>query len=120
MIRSYFQVLHNIIEKIIRGNTQPANDVLGTSPEGPVEILTSRTYRGPSGDLQGTNAKIDGFMKQLFFRSNSPYRKNKYSKVLNREVHGTSTGRLRDPVVGRPWDQMMRGSRDIPSVKHVF
>ena len=46
------------------------------------------------------------------------YRKNKYSKVLNGDVHR----RLRDPVAGRPWDQMMGRSKDVrgTSVKHVF
>ena len=29
-------------------------------------------------------------------------------------------GRLRDPVAGSPWDQMMERSKDVPSVKHVF
>ena len=34
---------------------------------------------------------------------------------------GTSTGRLRDPVVGRPRDQMMGRSGDVRgmSVKHL-
>ena len=52
--------------------TQPARDVPGTSPEGPLKVLTSGTSRGPSGDSQGTNAKIDDLMKKLFFRCNSP------------------------------------------------
>ena len=30
--------------------TQPASDVPGTSPEGPLKVLTSGTSRGPSGD----------------------------------------------------------------------
>ena len=38
------------------------------------------------------------------------YWKNKYAKVLN----GTATGRLRDPFVGRPGDQMMGRSGDDP------
>ena len=35
---------------------------------------------------------------------------------------GTSTGRLRNPVEGRPGDQMMERSGDVPgtSVMHVF
>ena len=82
-------MIHIIIEKIIMGNTQPVHNVLGTSPEGPLKVLTSETYRESSGDSQGTNTKIDGFMKKMFFRKNSPYRKNKYSKVLNRDVYGT-------------------------------
>ena len=68
MIRNYLRLTHIIIEKIIIGNTQPAHDVLGTSPEGPLKILTSETYRAPSGDSQGTNTKIDDFMKKLLFR----------------------------------------------------
>ena len=52
--------------------TQRVHDVLGTSPEDPVKVLRCRTYRGPLGDSQGTNTKIDDFMKKLFFRSNSP------------------------------------------------
>ena len=71
MIRNYFRVIHIIIEKIIIGNTQSAHDVLGTYPEGPLKILMSGTYRGPSGDSQRTNTKTDDFMKKLLFRSNS-------------------------------------------------
>ena len=89
MIRNYFRVIHIIIEKIIIGNTQPVHNVLGTSPEGPLKVLMSGTYRESSGDSQGTNTRIDDFMKKLFFGRNSPYRKNKYSKVLNRDVYGT-------------------------------
>ena len=33
---------------------QPARNVPGTSPEGPLKVPTSGTARGPSGDLQGT------------------------------------------------------------------
>ena len=94
MIRNFFRAMHIIIEKIIIGNTQPAHDILETSPEGLLKILTSRAYRGPSGDSQGTNTKIDGFMKKLFFRSNSPYRKNKYSNVLNGDIRGTSVSHV--------------------------
>ena len=54
----------------------------------------SGTYKRPSGDPLGTNAKTDDLMKKVFFRSNSPifYRKNKFSKVLKGDVHGSSTG----------------------------
>ena len=52
--------------------SQPVHDVPGTSPEGSLKVLTSGGYRGPSGDSQGTNTKIDNLMKKLFFRSNSP------------------------------------------------
>ena len=33
------------------------------SQEHPLKVLTSRTYRRPSGDSQGTNTKIDDLMK---------------------------------------------------------
>ena len=72
MIRNYFCVIHITIKNIIIGNTQPENDVSGMSPGGPLEVLTSSTYKGPSGDFQGANTKMDDFMKILFFRSNSP------------------------------------------------
>ena len=52
--------------------TQPTRDVPGTSPDGPLKVLTCGTSRGPSGDSQGTNTKIDDLMKKLFFRCNSP------------------------------------------------
>ena len=42
----------------------------------PGDVLTSEKYRGSLGDSPWTNTKIDDFMKKLFFRSNSPYRKN--------------------------------------------
>ena len=52
--------------------TQPARDFPGTSPEGPLKVLTFGTSREYSGDSQGTNTKIDDLMKKLFFRCNSP------------------------------------------------
>ena len=46
----------------------------------------------------------------LFYTSATVfYWKNKYSKVLNGDVHGTS----KDPVAGRPGDQMMGRSVDV-------
>ena len=77
-------------------------------------------YKGPSGDSHGSNTKIDDFMKKLFMRSNSPYITYLFLFFTGRT--GTSTGRLRDLVAGRPWDQMMKRSKDVrgTSVKHVF
>ena len=89
MIRIHFRVIHIIIEKIIIGNTQSTHDDLGTSPEGPLKMLTSGTDRRSSGDSQGNHTNIDNFMKKFFF---SHYRKNNYSKVLNADVQGTSGG----------------------------
>ena len=50
MIRNYFWVIYISIEKIIIGNTQPAPDVPGTSPEGPKVQDLQVTFRGLSGD----------------------------------------------------------------------
>ena len=101
MIRKYFR-----IGKIIIGNTQPAQDVPGTSPESLLKVLTSGTYRGPSGDSQGTNAKIDDFMKKLFFRSIRVLLLHIWFCFLQEEqiFKSSKRGRLRDPVPGRPWD----------------
>ena len=105
-----------VVKFLIFCTTQPARDVPGTSPEGPLKVLTSGTSRGPSGDSQGTNPKIDDLMKKLFFRCNSPCfthlfliftEKKNNSKVLNRDVHGTSTGlscvTSREPNDGTFW-----------------
>ena len=119
MIRKYFR-----IGKIIIGNTQPAQDVPGTSPESLLKVLTSGTYRGLSGDSQGTNAKIDDFMKKLFFRSIRVLLLHIWFCFLQEEqiFKSSKRGRLRDPVAERPWDQMMGRSRDVceTSAKHVF
>ena len=60
------------IEDKIPDISQPVHDVLGTSPEDPLKLLTSTAYRAPSGDSQGTNTKIDYLMKKLFFRFSRP------------------------------------------------
>ena len=73
IIRNYFRVINITINKTIIRNNQPAHDVPGTSLEGPQKILTSSTYKGPSGDSQGTNTKIDDLMKKLFLRSGITY-----------------------------------------------
>ena len=54
--------LKNLIER-----TKPARDVPVTSTEGPLKVLRSGISRGPSGDSQGTNTKIDDLMKILLF-----------------------------------------------------
>ena len=45
------------IEKTNTGNMQLAQDFPGTSPEGPLKVVTSRIYREPSGNSQGINTK---------------------------------------------------------------
>ena len=121
MIRKYFWVIHIIIKKIIIGNTQLAHDVPGTSPEGFLKVLMSATYRGPSGDSQETNTKINDFMKKIFFRIISPCitylflfftGRTNIQKFYMGDVHGTSTGPSCGTSVGpngetfqgRPWD----------------
>ena len=42
--------MHITVEKIIRGNTQPAHDVPRISPEGSLKVLATGTYRGLPGD----------------------------------------------------------------------
>ena len=61
-------------------------------------------------NLQGTNTKIDDLMKKLFFRSNSPCITCLFLLFTGRTdiqkfLTGTSTGRLRDRVVGHPVDK---------------
>ena len=114
MICNYFRVIHIIIEKIIIGNTQPTYDVPRTSPEGPLKIPTSGTCRGPLGESQGTNTKIDNFMKKWFLRSNSPFITYVFLLFTGR----TNTQKLTS--LGP--DQMMGRSRDVRGtlVKHVF
>ena len=43
----------------MKDHPRSAHDILGTSPEGPLKVLTFETYRGPSGESQGTNTKIN-------------------------------------------------------------
>ena len=71
MIRNYFRAIDILIEKIVIGNTHPPHDVPRTSPEGLLKVLKSETLRGLSGGSLGINTKLDDFMKNLFFRSNS-------------------------------------------------
>ena len=117
MIRKYFWVIHIIIKKIIIGNTQPAHDVPGTSSEGLLKVLIFATYRGPSGDSQGTNTKISDFMKKIFFRIISPCITYLFLFLQEEQIFksfkwgtstgpscGTSLGPNDEPFQGRPWD----------------
>ena len=99
MIRNYFRVIYITIQKIIIGNTQPAHDVPGRSPESPLKVLTSGTYKGPWGDSQGTNTKIHDFMKKLFFRSNSQIFKSS-KRGRPRDLYGTQLRNVHGPNSG--------------------
>ena len=112
-----FRVLWNIF--------QPAHDVPGTYLKGPLKVLTSGTYRGPSEDSQGIKTKIDNLMKKMFFRSISPCSTHLFlffKGTTNFQTFktGTSRGRLRDPVAGRPWHQMMGRSTDVRGTSAIL
>ena len=109
-------LIHNFhVKNII---SQPARDVPWTSPKGPLKVLTSGTSRGPSGNSQETIKKIDDFLKKGFFRCNSPcftYLLLLFTGKANTQKFSmaTSTGRARNPLAGRPRDQMMGSSVDV-------
>ena len=67
MIRNYFRVIHITVEKIIIENTQPGQDVPGTSSEAPLKVLTSGTYKGPSGN-SGDQYKNWWFYEKIVFQ----------------------------------------------------
>ena len=62
----------NVLSLMIKTLTQLTHNVPETSPEVPLKILRSETYRGPSENSQGTNIKTDDLMNNLYFRSSSP------------------------------------------------
>ena len=115
MICSYFRVIHITIKRIIIGNTQSAHDIPGTSPEGPLKVLMSGTYKGPSGDSQRTNTKIDDFMKKLFSRSNSPCITYLFLFFLQEEplFKSSKQGRPRDVYGTQLWDVRGTKWRDV-------
>ena len=87
-------------------------------------ILTSRTYREPSEDYQEINTKIDDLMKKLCCRCNSSCITHLFlfftgRTNIQRFYMGTSMGRLRDPVAGRPGDEMIRRSEDVWGLRDV-
>ena len=68
--------------------TQPIRHVPGTFLEIRLKVQTSCISWGPSGTLRGATCLL-----QVFYTSITVfYWKNKYSKVLNREVHETPMG----------------------------
>ena len=104
--------------------TQSVHDVLGTSPVSHLNVLTSGTYRGLSGD----QSKNWWFNKKWSFRSNSLcitylflFLHEEQNDIQKFDT-GTSTGRLWDQVAGRSGDQIMGCSRHVRGtlVKYVF
>ena len=104
-------------------SSQPARNIPGTSPEGPLKVLTSGTSKGLLGDPQ----KINDFIKKVFFR----FFFLCFSHLLLSFTGKTniqkfymemSTGRLRDPVPEHPGKQIMGLSGDVrgTSVIYVF
>ena len=51
--------LINCTSNLLLATSQPAHDVPATSLDGSLLVLTSGTYRRPSGDSQRANTKID-------------------------------------------------------------
>ena len=108
-------------------STRRSRDVLWRFPKGPKVKPTQETTRDPQGPLRRPIQKLMILWKKMFLRSNSPcitYLFLFFTGRTNIQKFwtGTSTGRLRDLVGGRPWDQMMGRSKDVRgmSVKHVF
>ena len=64
-------VVKNIIDTYTQTRHPAGTRRPGTSPEGSLKLLTSRTSREPSGDSWVTNKKIDNLMKKVFLRYNS-------------------------------------------------
>ena len=103
--------------------TRSPGDVPWRSPKGSVVRDLQGTFKGLLGDQQ----KIDDFIKKVFSRCNSfcfTHLLLFFTGKTNIQKFemGTSTGRLRDPVAGRPGDQMMGRSGDVrgTSVIYVF
>ena len=84
------------IRKTAGTTSQPVCNVSGTSPKGSLKVLMSGTSRGPSENSQVTNKIIDDLMNKAIVLVLHIYYcfywKNKHSKVINGDVHGTCTG----------------------------
>ena len=110
MTRNYFWLIHITIEKIIIGSTQLTHDVLGTSPEGPLKVLTSGTYRGPFRGISEDSSKFDDFIEKLLFRSNSPC-------ITYLFLFFTEEKMFKRSKRGRPWDVYRTQLRDVHGTK---
>ena len=105
---------------------QAACDIPGKSPENTLKVLTSQTYRRPSGDSQVTNTKNYDLLIKFSFRSNSPC--ITYLFLLFTETTNVLKGDNREMSMGPSCgasiagDQMMGSSKDVhkTSVKHAF
>ena len=93
-ISKIYQNEQLLIKRLIKRWSHLAHDIPWTFPGGSLKVLKLGTYRGLSGDSQGTNTKVNDLMKHYALHYISFlvfYRKHKYPKILNRDVHGTST-----------------------------
>ena len=75
-----------------------------------IKVLTSRTFRKPPGDSQGTDAKTDDLMMKLYLRSNSPCIKCLFLLFTGRADIQKSKG-------GRPRNFYETQLQDIPETK---
>ena len=69
----------------------------GTSSEGPLKVLTSVTYRESPGESQGTNTKVDNFMKKLFSEVIALVLHVCFCFLQDKRIFKSSKG-------GRPWE----------------
>ena len=96
--------------KIFEIITQPERNVRGTSPEGPLKVLTSGASRGPSGDSQGTNKNIDNLMKNVFLNAIVLALHICYCFLLEKQLFKSSKW-------GRPRDVYGTQLRDVPGTR---
>ena len=104
---------------------QPAHNIQRTSPEGPLKVLTSGTYRRLSGDSKETKRKTDDLMMKFYFKSNSFYITCLFLFFLREEqlFKSSKWGHPRgNPFAGCPGDRMTGCSRDVwgTSVNHFL
>ena len=105
-----------------RALPQPALDVLGTSPEGPLKVLTSRNSRGTFKGLLGDQQKIDDLIKKKCFLDATAFVLHNYyclqleKQIFKsckwgrpRDVYATSCRASRGPNDGMFWGR----SRDV-------
>ena len=89
---------------------QQAHEASETSPEGPLNIVMSQTYRGPSGYPQEKNTKTYDLMKKMFFRGNSPCIIYLFLFLQKQQI-------LKSSKRGRPRDVYRTQLRGVPGTK---